>query len=257
MRFSRFLTVPSAKIWEKSCYAPFVAELIFLGWPPHEKHRIRYPPNTGHIMDLPIDLMLNALVTLFVTIDPIGLAPIFLAVTSGATKAERSKIAFRAVFTAAGILLTFALVGKTIMEALGITLPAFRIAGGILLFVIAFEMVFEKRKERKSKSAQKALTEDEIHNIAVFPLAIPLISGPGAISAVLLLSSQAPDLVTKVSILAVIAFVLVLVMVTFFVAPLIDKLLGQNGRNVLTRLLGVLLAALSIQFIADGILAFT
>lgn len=204
---------------------------------------------------LPLDLMLNAFVTLFVTIDPLGLAPIFLAITSGASKQERMKIAVRAVVTAAVILIAFALIGQAILSVLGISLGAFRIAGGLLLFVIAFEMVFEKRKERKSKSAQKALTDDEIHNIAVFPLAIPLIAGPGAISAVLLLVSQSSGWVDQGSVLAVILFVLVLVMLMFLLASPVERLLGESGRNVLTRLLGVLLSALSVQFIADGIQA--
>ena len=204
---------------------------------------------------LPFDMMLNAFVTLFVTIDPIGLAPIFLAVTSGASKQDRFKIGIRAVIASAAILLTFAFVGQTILSVLGISLPAFRIAGGLLLFVIAFEMVFEKRKERKSKSAERALSDDEMHDIAVFPLAIPLISGPGAISAVLLLSSQTTNWIEMTSILAIIASVLVLVMITFAIAGWVEKILGNSGRNVLTRLLGVLLSALSVQFIADGILA--
>ncbi|SNZ07571.1 MarC family protein [Cohaesibacter gelatinilyticus] len=204
---------------------------------------------------LPLDLMLNAFVTLFVTIDPLGLAPIFLAITSGASKQERMKIAVRAVLTAAVILIAFALIGQAILSVLGISLGAFRIAGGLLLFVIAFEMVFEKRKERKSKSAQKALTDDEIHNIAVFPLAIPLIAGPGAISAVLLLVSQSSGWVDQGSVLAVILFVLILVMLMFLLASPVERLLGESGRNVLTRLLGVLLSALSVQFIADGIQA--
>ena len=204
---------------------------------------------------LPFDTLLNAFVTLFVTIDPIGLAPIFLAVTSGATKQERFKIGMRAVIVAAGILLTFAFVGQIILSMLGISLPAFRIAGGLLLFVIAFEMVFEKRKERKSKSAEEALSDDEMHDIAVFPLAIPLISGPGAISAVLLLSSQSTNWVEMASILAIVASVLVLVLITFAIAGWVEKILGDNGRNILTRLLGVLLSALAIQFIADGVRA--
>lgn len=207
------------------------------------------------MVGLPLDLMLNAFVTLFVTIDPLGLAPIFLAITSGASKQERMKIAVRAVVTAAVILIAFALIGQAILSVLGISLGAFRIAGGLLLFVIAFEMVFEKRKERKSKSAQKALTDDEIHNIAVFPLAIPLIAGPGAISAVLLLVSQSSGWVDQGSVLAVILFVLVLVMLMFLLASPVERLLGESGRNVLTRLLGVLLSALSVQFIADGIQA--
>ncbi|WP_119307364.1 MarC family protein [Cohaesibacter haloalkalitolerans] len=204
---------------------------------------------------LPLDVMLNAFVTLFVTIDPIGLAPIFLAITSGASKQARLKIGTRAVLVAAGILLVFALIGHVILQVLGISLPAFRIAGGLLLFAIAFEMVFEKREKRKSQSAEQALSDDEMHDIAVFPLAIPLIAGPGAISAVLLLSSQSSDWISRGSIFVIIILVLLLVLVTFFIAGWVEKMLGDSGRNILTRLLGVLLAALSVQFIADGIKA--
>lgn len=204
---------------------------------------------------LSTDVMLNAFVTLFVTIDPIGLAPLFLAITSGASKHERIKIGTRAVIAAAGILLTFSLIGHAILSVLGISIAAFRIAGGLLLFVIAFEMVFEKRRERKSKSAEEALSDDEMHDIAIFPLAIPLISGPGAISAVLLLSSQANDWIERGSILLIVAIVLALVLFTFVIAGRVEKMLGNNGRNILTRLLGVLLAALAVQFIADGIKA--
>jgi len=206
-------------------------------------------------MTLPYDLMLNAFVTLFVTIDPIGLAPIFLAVTDGASRQERLKIGLRAVIIAACILLTFAFVGQAILTVLGISMPAFRIAGGLLLFVIAFEMVFEKRKERKEKSAEKVMSDDEMHDIAVFPLAIPLISGPGAISAVLLLSSSSTDWVQMSSVLVIVAAVLLLVLLTFAIAGNVERLLGNNGRNILTRLLGVLLSALAVQFIADGIKA--
>ena len=204
-------------------------------------------------MSLPFDLMLNAFVTLFVTIDPIGLAPIFLAVTSGANKQERLKIGLRAVLTAAGILLAFALLGHSILKVLGISLSAFRIAGGLLLFAIAFEMVFEKRKERKTKSAEQALSDDEMHDIAVFPLGIPLIAGPGAISAVLLLSSQHEAWIMKGAVIVVVAVVLLLVLLTFLVAGWLERIIGDNGRNILVRLLGVLLAALAIQFVADGI----
>ena len=203
----------------------------------------------------PIDVMLNAFVTLFVTIDPIGLAPIFLAVTSGASKQARIKIGTRAVIVAAGILLIFALIGHVILEVLGISLPAFRIAGGLLLFAIAFEMVFEKREKRKSQSAEQALSDDDMHDTAVFPLAIPLIAGPGAISAVLLLGSQSSDWISRSAIFAIVIFVLLLVLLTFVVAGWVEKMMGDSGRNILTRLLGVLLAALSVQFIADGIKA--
>ena len=134
------------------------------------------------------DGLFNAFLTILVTIDPPGLAPLFLALTSGMNRHERNQVSIRASLIAFGILALFALAGATILSVFGITLPAFRVAGGLLLFFIAFEMIFEKRQDRKEKTAEVAITRDLIHNIAAFPLAIPLISGPGAISATVLLS---------------------------------------------------------------------
>ena len=129
------------------------------------------------------DYFLNAVVTLFVAIDPVGLAPIFVVLTAGAGNAERRATALRASVIAAAVLVGFALIGEPLIGVLGISLPAFRIAGGLLLFVIAFEMVFGRREDRKSATAQSAISADDIRHVAVFPLAIPLIAGPGAISA--------------------------------------------------------------------------
>jgi multiple antibiotic resistance protein len=136
---------------------------------------------------------------------------------------------------------------------LGITIHAFRVAGGLLLFYIAFEMIFEKRQERHEKSATRAITKEHIANIAVFPLSIPLIAGPGAISAVILLSTDlGDDWISSAALIAIIAFVILLVLLSFIAAEFLDKFLGETGRTILTRLLGVLLAALSVQFVADG-----
>src|SRR5665213_1911537 len=139
------------------------------------------------------DYLLNAIVTLFVTIDPPGLAPVFIVLTAGATRSERRSTAIRASLIAGAVLIGFALVGEPLIGFLGISLPAFRISGGLLLFVIAFEMVFGRRDERKSATAQSSLTRDDLRHVAVFPLAIPLITGPGAISATILLASRAPN----------------------------------------------------------------
>ena len=136
------------------------------------------------------DIILNAFVTLFVTIDPPGLAPIFLALTAGMNRTERYSVALRGVVIAFGVLVAFALFGIVVLDTMGITIHAFRVAGGLLLFYIAFEMVFEKRQERHEKSSQTAITKDQIANIAAFPLAIPLIAGPGAIAAVILQMSS-------------------------------------------------------------------
>jgi len=207
------------------------------------------------------DYLLNALVTLFVTIDPIGLGPIFLALTRGMSPAVRREVALRASIIAGAVLLVFALVGEGILSVLGISIPAFRIAGGLLLFWIAFEMVFERREERKKQSAEKAVAEDHLgaddaRHIAVFPLAIPLISGPGAISATILLASSAPGATGLVLLLVILALLITACLLVFLVADRLDHVLGETGRSVLTRLLGVLLAALSVQFVADGVQAF-
>ncbi len=134
------------------------------------------------------DGLFNAFLTILVTIDPPGLAPLFLALTGGMNRDERNQVSIRASLIAFGVMALFALAGAAILSVFGITLPAFRVAGGLLLFFIAFEMIFGKRHDRKEKTAEVAITKDLIHNIAAFPLAIPLISGPGAISATVLLS---------------------------------------------------------------------
>lgn len=199
------------------------------------------------------DILLNAFVTILVTIDPPGLAPLYLAVTRGMDRSQRAQVSIRASIIAFGILATFALIGSAILALLGITLPAFRVAGGLLLFFIAFEMVFEKRNDRKEKTAETAITKDHVRNVAAFPLAIPLIAGPGAISAIVLLSGSMPSTAGQASLIAIIAVCLVLTYLVFVLADRIDGLLGETGRSILTRLLGVLLAALAVQFVADGI----
>jgi multiple antibiotic resistance protein len=197
----------------------------------------------------------SAFVTLFVTIDPAGLAPLFLALTGGMSRSERRQIAVRSTLTAFAILLLFALAGTAILSLFGITIHAFRIAGGLLLFVIAFEMIFERRKERKETSAKQAVTVDEIRHMAVFPLAIPLIAGPGAISATILLSGTYAGPAERAALILIVAANLVLTYLVFLLAERIDRLLGVTGRIVVTRLLGLILAALAVQFVADGVLA--
>jgi len=198
------------------------------------------------------EAMLNAFVTLLVTVDPAGLAPLFLAVTAGMNRAQRNQVAIRASLISLAVLVLFAVAGSAILTVFGITLPAFRVAGGLLLFFIAFEMIFERRQERHEKSAERAITRDMIRNISAFPLAIPLIAGPGAISATVLLSGSfrgAAGLLTLTGILAVTILITYLV---FVLAERIDRFLGETGRSILTRLLGVILAALAVQFVSDG-----
>lgn len=199
------------------------------------------------------DTVFNAFVTILVTIDPPGLAPLFLAVTRGMNRQQRQQVGVRASVIAFAVLALFAIAGGVILTVFGITLPAFRVAGGFLLFFIAFEMVFEKRQDRKEKISDVAITRDHIHNIAAFPLAIPLIAGPGAISATVLLSGSFGGWTGKAALVLIILACLGLTYMVFVLAERIDRFLGQTGRSILTRLLGVILAALAVQFVADGI----
>jgi multiple antibiotic resistance protein len=153
------------------------------------------------------------------------------------------------------VLIAFALIGEPLIGFLGISLPAFRIAGGLLLFVIAFEMVFALREQRKSTAAQTAVERDDLRHVAVFPLAIPLITGPGAISATILLASQAHSFGAMATLLAVIVVLIAACLAVFLLATDLERILGDTGRIVVSRLLGLILAALAVQFVADGITA--
>lgn len=199
------------------------------------------------------DVMINAFTTLLVTVDPPGLAPLFLGLTQGMTRGERKQVAVRGSLIAFAILAVFALFGAAILGALGISMGAFRIAGGLMLFAISFEMIFEKRNERKEKTTDAAITKDHIHNLAVFPLAIPLIAGPGAISATVLIAGTMDDVVGKVQLILVIGACVALVFLALTLAERLNRFLGVTGRALLTRLLGVLLSALSVQFVVDGV----
>ncbi|MDQ6432863.1 MarC family protein [Mesorhizobium sp. LHD-90] len=201
------------------------------------------------------DGIFNAFLTILVTIDPPGLAPLFLAVTRGMTREQRTQVSVRATMIASAIMILFAIAGAVVLSGLGITLPAFRVAGGLLLFYIAFEMVFERRQDRKEKSADVAVTRDHIQDIAAFPLAIPLIAGPGAISATVLLSGSFQGIAAKSALVGIILVCLGLTYLVFVLAERVDRFLGQTGRSILTRLLGVILAALAVQFVADGVKA--
>ena len=201
------------------------------------------------------DSLFNAFVTLLVTIDPPGLAPLFLGVTRGMNRDERAQVSMRASIIGFAVLALFAVAGAQILSVFGITLPAFRVAGGLLLFFIAFEMIFERRQDRKEKISDVAITKDLIHNIAAFPLAIPLIAGPGAISATVLLSGSFQGAGARAALVGIIFVCLVLTYVVFVLSERIDRFLGNTGRSILTRLLGVILAALAVQFVADGIKA--
>jgi multiple antibiotic resistance protein len=202
---------------------------------------------------MPLDFLVSALVTLFVVVDPIGLVPAFLAATHGLPEKSRRKIAIKACIIAACILAGAALVGDWLLRNLGISLPAFRIAGGLLLFLVASEMVLGVRTERQSKEAEEAL-EEHVSNVAAFPLAIPLMAGPGALTATVLLAGQgrgSPLLLA--GLVAVIIVVVAACFLAFYLSRRIARLLGVTGNAVSSRLLGVLLAALAVQYVIDGV----
>ncbi|MEX0753394.1 MAG: MarC family protein [Xanthobacteraceae bacterium] len=204
---------------------------------------------------MPLEFLISALVTLVVVVDPLGLAPTFLAITHGLPPKARRQVAIRACLIAGGVLTGAALIGDWLLASLGISLAAFRIAGGLLLFSIASEMVFGVRIQRQSQTAEQAL-EEHVRNIAAFPLAIPLMAGPGAITATVLLAGQAAGRPQMLAMLiGVVAVVVLICLLVFFAAPRIGKFLGITGNVVLSRLLGVLLAALAVQFVVDGVRA--
>jgi len=204
---------------------------------------------------MPLDFAISALLTLFVVVDPVGLTPTFLAITHGLPRAARRSVALRASLIAGAVLVGTALIGDWLFRMLGISLAAFRIAGGLLLFTIAFEMLFGVRMRREGEAAEQAL-EEHVRNVAAFPLAIPLLAGPGAITATVLLAGRADgNLILVGVLLAVVVLVAVACFVAFIFAGQIGRLLGMTGNIVLSRLLGVLLAALAVQFVVDGIRA--
>jgi multiple antibiotic resistance protein len=200
-----------------------------------------------------LDFLKTALVTLLVTLDPPGLAPLFIGLTLGMTKAAKREVALRASVIAFVILAAFALGGRFVLGALGVTIPAFRIAGGLLLFYIAFDMLFALKAERRSEIVTDAMAIDHIRNVAAFPLAIPLMAGPGSITATMLLADRASgDWLALAGLMAIIALAMAVSFLALLAAERLSGLLGATGRVVLTRMLGVVLAALAVQFAIDG-----
>ena len=201
---------------------------------------------------MPFEFPISALVTLIVVVDPLGLLPAFVAITHGLPERARRNVALRACLNAAAILAGSALIGDWLLRTLSISLPAFRIAGGLLLFSIASEMVFGVRIGRQSREAEEAI-EEHVRNIAAFPLAIPLMAGPGAITATVLLAGRADGDPMRLGVLlAVVAVVLALCLLVFALAARLATLFGGTANVVLSRLLGVLLAALAVQYVIDG-----
>ncbi|ACB95504.1 MarC family protein [Beijerinckia indica] len=199
--------------------------------------------------------LLQTFTTLFVVVDPLAMAPLFIAVTAGLTPVERRIVGRRACLSALFILLGFALLGETLLTVTGISLQAFRIAGGILLFWIAFEMVFHKRSDRKSAEVARTERPDEteILGLAVFPIAMPLIAGPGAIAAVIVATTHAPNTTAFFGVIVLIIAIMAMTFVVLQIADRIDAFMGPTGRAVISRLLGVLLSALAVQIAIDGV----
>lgn len=193
---------------------------------------------------------LTTFVTLFVIVDPIALVPLFIALTRGMDAGHRRTLALRACLIAAFLLALFGLVGNKLLTTIGISMPAFRISGGFLLFITALDMLFERRTQRRE--GQQA---EPNHDPSVFPLATPLIAGPGAFTTMILLVNNTPvtGYAHTAAILALMGLVVAATFVMFLAAGFIERLLGRTGIIVVTRLLGMLLAALSVQFVIDGV----
>ena len=198
-----------------------------------------------------IDFLITSFVALFVIIDPVGLTPLFIALTRGMSAQARRKITIRAIGVSFFVLMVFALFGETVLGFVGISMPAFRIAGGILLFLTALDMLFQRRTKRREDQS-----EDDADDPSVFPLAIPLIAGPGSITTIILIAGSTPGPIGLASAGMVAVAGLISVYIFFALADGLEKLLGKTGIDVITRLLGMLLAALSVQFVLEGFFAF-
>lgn len=200
-----------------------------------------------------LELFVSSFVTFFVVIDPPGCAPIFAGLTAGATAAHRRAMAVRAVIVSAIILLVFALAGEPLLHGLGIELASFRIAGGIMLFLIALEMVFEKRTQRREDRAAKVQATSEVEDVSIFPMAMPMIAGPGSIATVMLLMARNNGFERSLVVFGALLANLALMLVALLAAGPLMRVVGAKIEAVVTRILGVLLAALAVQFVIDGV----
>ncbi|WP_255743700.1 MarC family protein [Aliiroseovarius sediminis] len=200
-------------------------------------------------MDL--DVFIPAFVTLFVVMDPIGILPLFIALTQGKTAQERRSIALRACLIAGVLLVLFAFLGENVLGSLGISMPAFRISGGILLLLLALDMLFERRTQRRKDQSEEGVESED--DPSVFPLAMPLLAGPGSIATMILLSGQGDGFSGVTLALIAMTLVLLITFLMFNIASLLEHMLRETGIKIVTRVLGMLLAALAVQFILDGL----
>jgi multiple antibiotic resistance protein len=199
--------------------------------------------------------LIAAFTTMFIIMDPPGLVPVFIALTQGMSAEQRRAIAVRACIVAGVLMILFLFVGEAVLGFIGISMDAFRIAGGILLFLTALDMLFQRRQARRADNAAEGQAEHQ-DDPSVFPLALPLIVGPGAITTIILLAGNATSPADFGAIAGVLMAVLLITFLAFLVAPTIERALGKTGLNIVTRVLGMLLAALAVQFVLDGLRGF-
>ena len=203
-----------------------------------------------------LEKILNMFIVLLVVVDPVGVTPVFGALTRGGGELYRRRMAVKGTVLAAAILLMFAFIGDWLLNTLGITLPAFKIAGGLLLFLIAVDMVFARQSGGRSATGSEQEEARHKQDISVFPLAFPLIAGPGALTTVLLMVGETHgNPLYFMAMIGVLLLILALTFVCLLLASPLMKLLGETGANVMDRLFGVILAALAVQFVIDGLLA--
>jgi multiple antibiotic resistance protein len=200
-----------------------------------------------------VETLISAFVLLFIVVDPIGVAAIFAALAYGAPREEQRRIARNGVLLAVAILLTFMLGGGTLLAMLGISIPAFRVAGGVLLFILSLDMIFARQSGMRTTTPREQREASRRQDISVFPLAFPLISGPGAMTTVLLMASSGHGSVVMMGLVVVVLLVMALTLLALWFAPVIVRGLGETGINVVNRMLGLILAALAVQFILDGV----
>ncbi len=198
------------------------------------------------------DAFIAAFIALFVIVDPIGIAPVFAGLTQGSPRSHQKSMAIKGTIIGILILIFFALAGQPFFKVLGISLDALRVAGGVMLFIIAGEMVFEKRTERKQETAEKL--DEHFEDISVFPIALPLLAGPGAIATIMLImANYKGDYAAQGAVIGALVLVMLITVITFFMAGKVMQWMGPSVNAVLTRVLGVVLAALAAQYILDGI----
>jgi len=201
-----------------------------------------------------LDLAITAFVTFFVVLDPPGMGPIFVAITRGESRDHRRLMALRGSLIALIILLVFAFTGDFVLRGLGISIAAFRIAGGILLLLIAIDMLFARSTPLRRTTEAEEMEAEHKRDISVFPLAIPLIAGPGALTSIVLLMGRAGDsFLLKGAVLAALLAVMAIMLAVLLAGDRMNRLLGETGSNVVGRVLGIILAALAVQYVIDGV----